>query len=241
MRSARSAVLVAVAAMLVVAPTASADDTQCVGALTGTFDNVVVPADQTCFLTSSLVRGNVKALPDSRLFSDSNDIRGNVEGDKADQIDIFDFPGSPGPSIVGGNIEAKEGGGSTGAAFNPFVRVCGTQLPNGNIQVEKFRPPAGAGASFVLIGDESFCSAQGRGGGNLLGKGNIKVEENTITATMAVDQNQVRGNLQVFKNTGPGDKTVNANTGGGDLQCFDNSLPFNGAGNTFPKEEGQCS
>jgi hypothetical protein len=91
----------------------------------------------------------------------------------------------------------------------------------------------------VVIGDDLDCAAVG--GGNTLGKGNIKVEENRIDVYMGVDQNQVGGNLQVFKKTGPGDKTVNGNTGRGDLQCFDNDPPFDGSGNNFPKEEGQCN
>jgi hypothetical protein len=239
MRRAHLAVLAA-AAMLVAAPAASADDTQCTGAMTGTFDNVVVPENAECELTSSLVRGNVKALPDSRLFADSNDIRGSVEGDKADIVSIIDSDVIAAPSVVGGDIQLKEGGGPTVGLINSVARVCGTELPQGNIQVEKFGPPAGAGRfSFVLIGDDANCP--GLGGGNTLGKGSIKVEENTITLSMGVDLNQVGGNLQVFKNTGPGFKTVNGNTGGGDLQCFDNSPTFIGVGNTFPKEEGQCN
>jgi hypothetical protein len=95
----------------------------------------------------------------------------------------------------------------------------------------------------VLIGDDSHCGPFG--GGNVLAKGSIKVEANTIGDfvgdALGVDDNRVGQNLQVFKNTGPGNKTVNRNTSGGDLQCSENSPPFNGRGNTFPKEEGQCN
>ncbi len=224
------AAVAAVAAALVVAPVASASDTRCTGNLTGTFDNVVVPENATCVLVDSLVMGNVKALSNSRLFADSNDIRGNVEGDKADLVEVYDRPEEPAPSIVGGNIQAKEG--------NEGVLVCGTELPSGNIQVEKFSGPD----TFVLIGDDSHCGPFG--GGNVLAKGSIKVEENTIGVfvrdALGIDDNRVGQNLQVFKNRGPGNKTVNRNTGGGDLQCSQNSPPFNGSGNTFPNEEGQC-
>ena len=235
------AVLGAVAAILVAVPTASAGNTPCVGALPpGTYDNVVVPKNEQCMLNSSLVLGNVKALRDSILFADSNEIRGNVEGDKADVVSIVDTPDLPEASIVHGNIKAKEGGGSTGASsmFNTIARVCGTLLPQGNIQIEKFSPGP-ANPSFVAIGAEFFCDDQG--GGNTLQDGNIKVEENTITGLLRVDLNQVGGNLQVSKNTGDGPKTVNGNTGSGNLKCFNNSPPFDGSGNTFPKEEGQCN
>jgi hypothetical protein len=255
----------ATAVLFAATPPALADDTQCTGALTGTFDNVVVPEGQSCTLSNSLVRGNVKALPDSQLLADSNEIRGSVEGDKADQFQVFDTPGVARESVVGGNIQAKEGGGTTGSI--PFVRVCGNELPQGDIQIERFAPRVPGGSGFLAVGDDTFCVAFGGlgpfGGGNTLAKGSIKVEKNTTGAHLGVDQNQVGGNLQVFenafqfslsvhvnqvggnlqvfKNTGPGPKTVTGNVGGGDLQCFDNSPPFLGAGNIFPKEEGQCS
>jgi hypothetical protein len=229
------------AAGLVVAPGATADDTTCMGTLPpGTYDNVVVPPNADCTLTSSVVLGDVLALQDARLFADSNDIRGNIQGDRADQIDIRDTAFALGQSVVGGDIQAVDGGGPTGAAFNPFVRVCGTELPNnGDIQVARFRPPASGGSSFVLIGDDGLCSPFG--GGNSVPKGNIEIVENIITNTMGVDANQVGENLQIFKNTGPGAKTVNGNTVGESLQCFENSTPFSGTGNFARDVQGQCS
>jgi hypothetical protein len=216
------------ATLLVLAPAASADDTPCVGFMPpATYDNLVVPEGQFCVLSNSLVRGNIKALPNSDLFADSNEIRGNVEGDKARQIQVTDSPITPAPSIVRGNVQATEG--------NTHAIVCGTELPGGNIEIQKFGP-----SSFIAIGDDVLCSTLG--GGNTLAKGSIKVEENVIGGPgLGIDNNTVGQNLQVLNNTGSGNKTVNGNTGGGDLQCFGNSPPFNGSGNNFPKEEGQCN
>lgn len=211
------------------APTAKADDTNCTGALTGTFDNVVVPEGATCVLSNSLVRGNVKALPDSSLTSDSNIIRGNVEGDKADDIFIFS---TTGPSVVGGNIQAKEG--------DIGVAVCGTRLPNGNIQIEKFDASLG-----IIVGGQvpvpgvPACGAIG--GGNVLEKGNIKVEENRIGIFgLDVSNNRVAQNLQVFKNRGGALRRVQSNQVGENLQCFENQQPFVGSPNTAGKAEEQC-
>ena len=234
MRNAILTTLVVLVVMLVGAPPAVADDTRCTGFLTGTFQNLIVPENETCILHSSLVLGNLKALPNSRLFADSDEIRGNVEGDKADLVEVYDNPATPGRSLVGGNIQAHEG--------NEGVLVCGTELPRGNIQVQKFAGPD----TFVLIGDDGHCRArQDFGGGNILTKGNIKVEENTVGVfigdALGIDDNRVGQNLQVVKNRGPGSKTVNRNTGPGNLQCFENLPPFNGSGNTFPREEGQCN
>jgi hypothetical protein len=92
MRNAVLTTLVALVVMLVGAPPAVADDTRCIGFLTGTFHNIVVPENETCILHSSLVLGNLKALPNSRLFADSDEIRGNVEGDKADLVEVYDNP-----------------------------------------------------------------------------------------------------------------------------------------------------
>jgi hypothetical protein len=86
----------------------------------------------------------------------------------------------------------------------------------------------------------------GPSGGNTLSKGNIKVEENTVTsvfgfgAGLRVDQNRVAGDLQVFKNRGPAQKTVQGNTVGENLQCKKNSPPFVGGPNAAKKAEGQC-
>lgn len=173
-------------------------------------------------LSSSTVKGNIKALENSQLEMSGMTISGNVEGDKATLVDLFSEAGR---NLVGGNIQIKE------ADF--AVRVCGTDLPQGNIQLEK-------NTGLVLVGDPS-CGG-GLLGGNTLPKGSIKVEENTIPADrrLTIEGNSVGENVLVVKNQGPGTKLVQNNTVGQNLQCFENEPPFVGGPNTAGKAEGQC-
>jgi hypothetical protein len=249
MRKARLLLVALVSAsMLVFAPAAAADDTICSPSLPpGTYDNVVVPAGAGCGLFSSTVLGNIKLLPGASFFGDSNTVHGNIEGDKAVSVDIVDFSFTPAASVVHGSIQVKEGNVPTGpppTGTAAFVRVCGTLLPGGNIQVEKFGP-----SGVVFVGGATFCPAL-LGGGNTLPKGSIKVEENGITVIsfgspffglgLEIGGNVVGQNLQVFKNTGPGTKVVAGNTVGESIQCKENSPPFVGGPNTAPKIEDQC-
>jgi hypothetical protein len=115
-----AALLMSAALVVLLPSTAEADDTPCTGTMTGgTFDNVVVPPGATCVLIEATVLGNVKALEDSRLCIDFSDIGGNVEGDKADVVQIFG-------SDVRGQISIKEGGPAVGPA--PEFQVCGNGM-----------------------------------------------------------------------------------------------------------------
>lgn len=126
-------------------------------------------------------------------------------------------------NIVGGNIQIKEGDGG--------AQVSDTDLPGGNIQIEKMKV-------FVKVGG---CGVEdGPDDGNTLPKGNIKVEENAISQNLQICGNRVGGNLQVFKNSGTGPKTVQRNNVRQDLQCKENTAPFVGSPNTAGKKEGQC-
>ena len=193
---------------------ARADDTICRGLLIGTFDNVVVPPGATCFLLNSVVNGNVKALEDSTLFSSSNRIRGNIEGDKPEDVTATG-------DVIGGNIQFKEVTPFPGNFF--FVTVINSILTDGNIEIEK-----NTSAVVELVG-------------NRVNKGNIKVEENFTTGEFRIVGNRVAQNLQVFKNRGPAAKTVQSNTVGQDLQCFENDPAFVGSPNFARKAEGQCT
>jgi hypothetical protein len=213
----------AAVALLVPSPVMSASDTPCVGLLTGTFDNVVVPPGATCFLTNSTVAGNVKALENSRLFITSSTVFGNVNGDKADTVRVSD-------STVRQDISIKEGG--PGPGFSGTI-ICRTTVQEGNIQVERM-------VGEVVIGHPTICGAPL----NSVLKGNIKVQDNVITAGggffgLRVGNN-VAQNLQVVRNTDAGLKTVSGNTAGESIQCFENTPPFVGGPNTAPNKEGQC-
>lgn len=196
-------------------------DVECVGALTGTFQNVIVPQDAFCLITNSRVTGNIKALENSTLFvGDANTISGNVEGDKANTVEVFTFSGVP--NVIHGSIFATE-------TFR--VDVCGAVLPNGNIIFVKIR-------GIVNVAG-SLCGAAG--GGNLVQKGSIKVEDSFAQIFFEVTRNQVAQNIQIFKNIGPAVKRVQLNTAGESIQCKENAPPFIGTPNTAPKQEDQCA
>jgi len=232
---------------LALAPSAAAAETQCVGLLTGTHDNVVVPPGQTCTLAFSMVSGNVKAREDSRLsilgfntiqgnvtalkdsqfniegvalIPGSTTIRGNVEGDKAEVAQL----GNTGPIKVGGNVKVTEGEVDNPFAQDVFIEQ--TTVKTGNIKITKMKGD-------ILVRRN-----------NIVQKGDVQVVENRVPAarTFAIQNNTIAQDLQVFKTRGDGDKSVENNTGNGNLQCFENDQPFDGTPNNYPpgKEEGQC-
>jgi hypothetical protein len=203
---------------------AAAGDTRCIGPRTGTFDNVVVPKNADCQLSLSTVRGNVTVRRGASLFSQVNEIAGNVEGDDPRWVGSF-F------DLIGGNFDVT---GATGPGFafdglSVNVFVCGSTLEKGNIAVEKSRGTVAVGSSLPI------CP------GNDVG-GNIVVQENLIPAAemMVVAQNRVDGDVQVFKNSGTGLKSVVANFVGENLQCKENDVPFAGGPNLAQKAEEQC-
>lgn len=211
-------------ATLVAAPPAAANDFQCVGIVTlGSFDNVVVPEGATCDISNSEIRGNVKALRNSRLLvSGGNTIAGNVEGDNAQDVQIFNR--GPLPNVIRGNSVF---------VMNSVLgsAVCGAVVPRGDIIIVKSRGTIAVGGG--------LCAPFG--GGNSVELGNIKVEDTVITGlSFDVSDNKVGQNVQIFKNIGGQPKTVVNNVVGESVQCFDNAPPFVGGPNLAPKREGQC-
>lgn len=225
------------ASALVVAPGAAAGDTPCVSTLLpGTYDNVVVPPGQTCILNSVTVLGNVKALQDSRLRINSSNVGGNVEGDKADIVQVD-------ASTVRENITIKEGGPAVAPAagfhfctqFSPpsstpcEAVVINSTIEDGNIQIEKMQGDTVVRANGLL----SLSPI----------RGNIQIYETFVAAAefLSIDGNSVSQNVQVFKNGGPGRKLVVFNTVRENLQCFENVPPFVGSANIARQAQGQCS
>src|SRR5262249_30107088 len=81
---------------------ASADTIACMGPLTGTFTNVVVPESASCTLSSALVQGNVQIQHDAQLVVDgASTVRGNVMADHCRSVMLA------GPVVVGGNVEIQ--------------------------------------------------------------------------------------------------------------------------------------
>jgi hypothetical protein len=209
---------------LAAAPSAVSNDALCVGVVTaGSFDNVVVPEGGFCDISNSQIRGNIKALRNSTLFvSGGNTIGGNVEGDKARDVEIFNRGGPPN-TIHGNGVIVED-------SIETFV--CGAILPKGNIILIKNQGGA------VGVGGPSCAGFFG--GGNTVERGNIKVEDSLNSIQLDVSDNRVGQNVQVFKNRGTATKRVMNNIVGESVQCFDNQAPFVGGPNTAPKREGQC-
>jgi hypothetical protein len=220
----RVVVLACLAALvLVIPPAAQANDTVCgipgvpvpIVLTGGPHDNVVVPEGGRCFIQFAVIRGNVKALPDSLLTMVFSEVGGNVLGDKADMMQVF-------LNTIGQDIHVKEGGPNPLDAQE--VNVGGNQMLNGDILVEKMTIAKG----LLVTGDF--------GGVNQVVNGNVVVQENhslPSNTQWSVDQNQIRnGNLHVFKNTGLVVKNVTRNVvTNGDIQCYENQPPFIGAPN----------
>jgi hypothetical protein len=249
LRRAALSIVVCLSALAVLVAPAQAEDFTCNATIVGgNFDNVVVPEGGTCLMTGVTIKGNVKALKDSRLEIRASTIGGSIEGDKADIVQAES-------NRIGGGIQIKEGGPSP--IFRAEVWVCGNSLffgiPLGgsqvreNIQVEKMTATDG-----IFVGDPSSSCA-----GNTVERGNIKVEENlvpigvgTFNAGLRVRANQIgtdgnSGNLQVFKNTGAATKFVETNNvSKGVIQCYENGPPFDGSpnmGKADPSPPNQCT
>lgn len=251
------AVLVCLAAVvLVIPPAAQADDTTCIGVISGVHDNVIVPEGASCLIEGpgTVIKGNVTAFPrsdlliqggvdvggnvtglaDSRVRINHTEVGGDVVGDKTNYLEL-NFTGN----IVHGNIHVSGRGRVPDAEADLGVVICGAVLPNGNIEVEKMT------VTFGIFVDNGFCSAL-----LFVNNGSVKVEDNHVLpgARMSVGEAQLaNGNLHVFKNTGPGLKEVNNNNvSKGDIQCYENDPPFVGgpnigrAPNQPPPGRNQC-
>jgi hypothetical protein len=184
--------------------------TQCVGGMSGTFDNVEVPPGGFCVLSNSTVRGNVKALQASRLhvFNGTN-VRGNVEGDKAAVVQVHN-------STIGGNIHIAEG-----VSPNEYgAQIVGTVVETGNIKIEKMN----TGVIEVLQAEVL--------------KGNIQLVENR-TELLSVRFNAVAQNVQIFKNVN-GRGEVNFNTGESVQCLENSEPFIGGPNTLASKREGQC-
>jgi hypothetical protein len=230
---------------VVVAPAARADDTVCLGPMTGTFDNVIVPNGGNCTLTASFVNGNVKVLSGGGLQIASSTVRGSVEAEEGHR-----YFGISNRSEIRGNVIAKGTTGSV-AAFGGYNYLCATHV-HGDVQIEM-----SSALSPWSIGALIQCARGNQIDGNLnafknnqqlriernilplgppqlmgLGfiRGNIHFEDNTSSiGAHTISQNNVHENVQAFKNRGG--VTISANIIGEDLQCKDNTPPATATGN----------
>jgi hypothetical protein len=199
-------------------------DQECVGFLPpGTYQNVFVPPGAFCVLQSSMVKGNLTAFEHSRLETDITTIRGSLKGLEGSTVSLLRcvvegnietdkaFHAGVGACTVRGNILVQGTSSST-------VRVVGTEVLEGGIQIEK-------SAGGVVMGQV------------IVHKGNVKIEDNA--GVLSIAGIEVAQNMQIFKNAGGGQ--VIGNTVGENLQCFENGPGFVGGPNfAAGQAEGQC-
>lgn len=259
--------VIAVVAMFIAVPAASAAETYCVGVLApGTYQSVVVPQGGSCTTSGpTTVKGDVQVLEDASFTSVNPPsvliVRGSVRGRAGSQINIDSATlGSVdvhrgglilSNSTVEGNIQSHDG---TSAFIN------GVSVTKGSIDIKKISGPnamvwiafnsverGNVQAKDNLISTPD-CAVPGVCfdiEGNTVSKGNIEVEKNQVSVDNFLDilSNAVGGNLLVNENSGDAIKEVFDNTVGGNLTCRRNQEPFVGGPNAArraPGHDNQC-
>jgi hypothetical protein len=145
----------------------SGSDFQCVGVVTGTFDNVVVPPGADCTLLNSFVRGSVKNF--GSLGVNRSTVRGNVDGEPGnDHTAVFNL------STVFGSVQIK-------GSFSPLNFGSGVfaSTVHGDFQYVENR---GRLDLFVSTIRGNVKSEKNTGGGFIQGNtigGNVECKENT--------------------------------------------------------------
>ena len=191
--------------------------TECTGVLPpGTYDNIIVPAGAACTIDGSVIRGNVLALTDSRLFMSNDQVIGFIKGDGADIVQIVS-------TTVGGVIFIQNGSLSGGGGIVNVLIANGTVVTGGSIHVENMV------TDIISIYNTTVTN------------GSIEVIGNTTEAFLQTEFNTVSQNVDVFDNGGPGGKFLTNNTAGVAVRCFGNTGAFIAGGPNFaPSRQGQC-
>ena len=164
--------LVLTITVLLVAPTAAANDTLCTGALAGEHDNVIVPDGATCNVTGAQIKGNVKVLAGGSLnvFAPTT-VGGDIQADPGHRYVRLLGTGV----VVMGDVEAK---GSIGALDGGAAGyLAGTDI-RGNFEWEENR--IGLTATGGTIGG-NVKAEKNFGGGDITGNtigGNVECKEN---------------------------------------------------------------
>jgi DUF4097 and DUF4098 domain-containing protein YvlB len=93
------------AASLLIAAPASADEIACRGTLGAvTVDNLRVPQGATCTLDKTTVKGNITVKGNATLVATGVRVNGNVQAENAKRVVV------KGGSRVGGSVQVKQGG-----------------------------------------------------------------------------------------------------------------------------------
>lgn len=220
---------------------ASAASVNCTGTLTGTFDNIIVPAGAECDLGAATVNGsiNVRAGAVLNMYGPAT-VKGSVSGNGSAEIAIYNASITPtavintnapvsGKSKVSGNNVL----GNLNITNNGTAFICGAFI-GGNVFIT-----GTYGNQVAFGGSENDASCSPNGGGNVIG-GAVSIQNNNATLFRDAD-NVVGRTMTVSGNQGSANKNVLNNSVAGTLACFNNAAPFTASGNSAATSTGQCT
>ena len=165
------AVPLAVAASVMTAPAAHADDRVCSGTIgASSIDgNVIVPQNATCQLNGTRVDGNVIVNRDAKLVASGVRVGGNIQAENHREVVIKTrtVNGKVVRSAVEGSIQLKQGGGGkilravVGSDIQLFTNrgqfeVRGNRV-DGNLQCKENNPRPVGGNNVVQGNKEDQC------------------------------------------------------------------------------------
>lgn len=160
-------------------------DTYCTGALTGSHDNVIVPAGETCDIDAASIKGNIKVY--GSVTIDGSAVRGNLQAEPGHGYVRIGFSGAE-PVAIEGSVQIK------GSTLEGQKSGYGSGLAEvaGNFQFEE-------NASTLVAVDASilgnFKAQANSGGGSILNNvigGNLECPDNDPEITES--GNTVNGN-----------------------------------------------
>jgi hypothetical protein len=201
-----------------------------------TVDDVVVPANATCIITDSTVRGDVHVGENAYFQSLNTDIGGKVRATNAQTL-FIDSESTVGRDVKSFNTaevfvyNSTIGHGLEVDNTTGVVQICGTTVTRGDVKVTD------SGLDILVGSSDPTVEC----GGNTVSNGDLEVERNAVEVAFIVSGNTVSDDLEVNKNTGLQiEKTITDNVGGDELECFGNEDPVLSTGNTFDRVRGQC-
>jgi hypothetical protein len=228
MKSFAIAMTAALGFLLATVPVASAQNVfQCTGTIKDgrtINSNLVVPAGATCILTNVTVVGNVQVGTGAILgvgpsTPQAVSIDGNIVADGCDGV-VLDA--STGVISVEGNVNIQ----------NCTAGVIGYQAVKPNLTI--------SGNFTCANNSPSVCQANAG-----VVRGNLIVDNNTITHSNVAEfnsviGNQISGNVEFSGNTETFPPVINGNTIGGNLLCSGNGPAPLGSNAVGGNKLGQC-
>lgn len=211
---------------------------RCDGTFTGkTFRDVVVPANKSCTLIDSRVKGDVEVRTNAYFQATNTSIREEVSARGALTV-FIDSGTTVGDDVITDKtaqvyvFNATIGGGIGVLRTTEIVNICGTTVKGAGIGVVR-------SSTDIIVGDPLAVDCAG----NTVTRGSILLWDNFTEVELIARGNDVqRGSMYVLSNDGPSDKFIENNTGGRSLVCKGNAAPFVGSPNPgWDNYYGQCS